>query len=65
MEFTLTGVEGDKLSLGSLAGKVIVMDFWATWCQPCRLLGPILEKLAVEYDGKFVLVKADTDKLPH
>lgn len=43
---------------------LIVVDFWAPWCQPCRLLGPILEKLAREYDGKFLLVKADTEKLP-
>jgi putative thioredoxin len=44
---------------------LIVIDFWATWCQPCRMLGPILEKLAREYDGKFLLVKADTEKLPN
>lgn len=42
----------------------VVVDFWATWCQPCRLLAPLLEKLAGEYAGKFLLVKADTDKLP-
>jgi putative thioredoxin len=42
----------------------VVLDFWAAWCQPCRLLAPLLEKLADEYAGKFVLVKADTDQLP-
>ncbi len=42
----------------------VVVDFWAAWCQPCRLLTPILEKLAAEYAGKFLLVKADTERLP-
>ena len=39
----------------------VVVDFWASWCQPCMLLKPLLEKLADEYTGKFVLVKAETE----
>jgi putative thioredoxin len=39
----------------------VLVDFWATWCGPCKSLGPILEKLEKEYDGRFKLVKIDSD----
>lgn len=42
----------------------VLVDFFATWCGPCRMLGPVIEKLAVELEGKAKIVKLDIDESP-
>ena len=54
--FSLASLKGDKVSLGAMAGKVVVVDFWAQWCEPCKRELPELDKLQKEYASKGVKI---------
>lgn len=42
--------------------KFVLVDFWATWCAPCRMIAPIIEKISEQYDGKITVAKVDVDQ---
>jgi len=61
LKLTDEGFESDVLQ----SELPVLVDFWAPWCGPCRMLSPIVEELAGEYDGRMVFAKMNTDECPN
>lgn len=63
MALEITDANFDELVLQEKE-KPVVVDFWAEWCGPCRMVGPIVQEIGQDYDGKVVVGKVDVDNNP-
>jgi putative thioredoxin len=63
--FDVTEADFEQRVLQSSRALPVIVDFWASWCQPCKVLKPMLEKLAEEHQGSFLLAKVDTEAWPN
>ena len=60
MALAITDASFEEVVLQS--DKPVVVDFWAAWCGPCRMVGPVIDEISAEYEGKLTIYKVDTDK---
>ncbi len=59
--FVATTLDGEKVTSKELRGKVVLVDFWATWCKPCKESFPFYSELVEKYDGKLVVLAVSVD----
>ncbi|MCU0472749.1 MAG: thioredoxin [Bacteroidales bacterium] len=62
MAFEVNDMNFDEVVIKS--DKPVIVDFWAEWCGPCRIISPIIEEISIEYSGKAVVAKCDVDNSP-
>ncbi len=63
MALEITDANFEELVVNS--DKPVMIDFWAVWCGPCRMIAPIVEEMSAEYEGKAVIGKVDVDSNPN
>ena len=61
-DFELKDMKGNTVKLSDYKGKKVYLKFWATWCGPCRMVSPIIDELATEYEGRVTIGKMNVDE---